>query len=410
MQSFIRASAAWTGGNVLRSDAVVVVEEGRVRDILDSRSVPADVSPSYPARLLLPGFINAHCHLEYSYCRGKMTGGEVAFPDWVSELGRTAAATTTGEKMEFAGQAVQELLAGGTTTLVDCTRSDWSAEILHESPLRHVILWEMIGLDAGTGLAAFEKGMRRIDTNARRCPKCVALGLNPHAPYSVGPALRECMRQELRMNPTIVCGWHLSEMAEEMKLFAQGTGAWADFLRAKDLPLPFDKVPATTPTDFIASEGLLDRCDFAFHMNHPASFDFERFAMPRSLVHCPGTHDFFKRTSFPMREYLEAGTSVCLGTDSLASAETLSMLDTIRLAAAEFPALTGPQLLNMATKAPGQNRAFESLPGLGTISPGAPADLVAIETPLPGVADLRTVLSNCETKVAATFVAGKRVF
>jgi cytosine/adenosine deaminase-related metal-dependent hydrolase len=388
-------------------DAAVLVRGGLIVDIVP-RSDAAHLScRRVESELLLPGFINAHCHVEYSHLRGCLPAG-VPFPDWLAAMYDAKKNCSEGDFAAGARAGVKELLAGGTTTVVDSLSQPATAAILAESPLRYVALFEMIALDDARAEHVMGQLRQRLD--APPAGRCIGLGVNPHAPYTVGPALRARLRDLFAERPGLPCGWHLAESEAEIEMLASGAGPLADFLDSHALPRAFETAPACGAVQFLEREGLLASCDAAFHLNFPSEGDAAVFAPPRLIVHCPGTHRFFARPPFPMWKMLSGGANVALGTDSLASGESLSMLEQLRLAANAFPFLSGVQLLDLATRNPARWRPLAAFkPPVGVIAPGACADFVSLEAG-PGVlADLREILVHPATRVAATFIAGEQV-
>jgi len=131
-----------------------------------------------------------------------------------------------------------------------------------------------------------------------------------------------------------------------------------------------------------------------------------------TIVHCPGSNTRFGAGTCPARRLLSAGVSVALGLDSNGSAREPDMFCEMRAAlqsatAARSP-LTATEVLAMATT--GGARAL-ARPDLGTLRPGAAADVVALS--LPGVAQAADPLGYVveyatRESVAATWVAGRR--
>ena len=127
-----------------------------------------------------------------------------------------------------------------------------------------------------------------------------------------------------------------------------------------------------------ASASLSDRWLLA-HMNELDDGDFawlERRpkASRPSVVHCPGSHRYFRHAPFPLARLLEAGVNVCLGTDSLASTDSLSMFDEMRQLARRHPWLNADEVVNMATV----NGAKALGLAVGKLEPGTLADLIAL--------------------------------
>lgn len=407
----LAADRVWLGGDEALPDMAVVVEDGRIADVLPARTVPADPAAGRFRRcgLLLPGLINAHCHLEYTWMRGRLPhGGEADFPGWLEAIRPLKAGITPEAKRAEIRRGIGELIAGGATCVVDSFEDVAAAEELAVSPLRHVVLAEMIHLAPGAD--AVPAALPPV-TGVPRGPRCLGVGTNPHAPYTVNGVARRMLVSALAADPDIPCAWHIAETPDEVAMFEHGDGAMMDFFVRNGVPPPFAEPPGCHPADFLRAEGLLDRCDAAFHWNIPPAGGSGHFAAPRALVHCPGTHAFFRRPPFPMRELLADGANVCLGTDSLASGESLSMLAMLRLAAEAFPFLGAGGLLDLATRNPARSRII-SRGGvrLGEISPGSGADMV--ELAAPDGADysgLRGVIANAGTRVSAVMIEGEWV-
>ncbi len=413
MLQVFHANAAWVRGSELLPDAAVVVEDGLVRDILPRAQSPASFASALrvTADLLLPGFINAHCHLEYSWLRGRLPrGSRVSFAEWVEAIGVEKNSVTPEMVTDGVGLGIRELLDGGTTTLVDCCHRAEAPEALGSSPLRHVILWEVLGLGPERAGSAAREMEDRLAAGPPTAGRRISTGINPHAPYSVGTELRGRVRALAGARPDIPCAWHLSETREEVDFFRTSSGALADFFLRRRIPFPCEPMPGCSPVEFLRREGLADRCDAAFHLNHPEPGEGALFAAPSAVVHCPGTHGYFGRPGFPMGQLRSEGANVCLGTDSLASGDSLSMLEMLRLASGEFPSLSGPELIHLATRNAGRSRLVAGTPGpLGIIEPGACADFVDVAAPGGLRADLRAVLENPKTRINGTYISGERV-
>ena len=119
-------------------------------------------------------------------------------------------------------------------------------------------------------------------------------------------------------------------------------------------------------------------------MNTLLEEDFQLLAeLPRGagphVVHCPGSHQYFSHPPFPARRLSELGVNLCLGTDSLASTDSLSLFVEMRLLRKAQPWLRAEEVLRMVTVNPA--RALRRRGQLGQIAPGAYADLIALPAP-----------------------------
>lgn len=408
-RKIFKAQAAWVNGRELRTDVAVVVEGDTIADILpaDRQESIGENAEVIDTALLLPGFINAHCHLEYTHMQGKLPRGAVPFGEWVAAI--VAAKNDFGDYEGSSKDGVRQLIAGGTATVVETVSMGASPAVLSQSGLRHALMFECLGTNEDSAAKSLSLALARIDESKQlNHPMLAAVGISPHAPYSVGKKLRQMLRGTSA--PELPFAWHLHESADEMELFKTGGGSIRDLLSKLKLPLPFEEVPGKTPLDFLADEQLEESIDVAYHLNFASDTEAARFAAPRAIVHCPGTHRYFEREPFPMWRYLNAGANVCLGTDSMASSDTLSMLENLRLAAAEFPVLTGCQLLDLVTRHPAKAKVFAGLAKpLGVIARGAFADFTALQMNGPLMRNMRDVLLDDSTRIGSVYAAGCRL-
>ena len=142
------------------------------------------------------------------------------------------------------------------------------------------------------------------------------------------------------------------------------------------------------------------------HLNELAESDFELLERSNSkfhVVHCPGSHNYFGHSPFPFERLRSLGFNVCLGTDSLASNETLSLFDEMRAFQKNFPQVPPEEIFQMVTVNPARALRYEN--ALGQIRPGFGADLVAV--PCSGSTDVFEQILAFEGKVTWVMVNGK---
>jgi cytosine/adenosine deaminase-related metal-dependent hydrolase len=145
------------------------------------------------------------------------------------------------------------------------------------------------------------------------------------------------------------------------------------------------------------------------HLNYPSEHDIDLVAEAGAHVaFCPGSHRFFGHDPHPVEALLDAGVTVALGTDSLASNESLSMLREVRLLRASHPAISAAEALAMATR----NGALALGIGdrYGALRPGMSASFVAIRPADETLATdpLEAALSE-ESSMEVVVIEGRRV-
>jgi cytosine/adenosine deaminase-related metal-dependent hydrolase len=168
---------------------------------------------------------------------------------------------------------------------------------------------------------------------------------------------------------------HVAESAEEADLFREGKGALWEFCRRifPGLAHPGGE----SPIGFLGRRGLIPKGSLLAHCNWADEADISILAAAEaSVVHCPRSRAFFGHGGFPLEAFRAAGVNLCLGTDSLASNDGLSLFDEMAEFRREHPGVPAEEILAMATV--NAARAL-GMPGdLGRLAPGAKADLIAV--------------------------------
>ena len=172
---------------------------------------------------------------------------------------------------------------------------------------------------------------------------------------------------------------HVAESREEYEMFRNARGPLHDFMAS--IQRPMGDCGAATPFAHLWESGAINSQWLLAHMNELDADDLHLLAsLPRggapSIVHCPGSCAYFGHAPFAHRRLHELGVNICVGTDSLASTDSLSLLGELRRVWQAEPWLTAEQLLRTVTTHPA--RALRRTGQLGKIASGAWADLIAL--------------------------------
>ncbi len=238
-------------------------------------------------------------------------------------------------------------LASGTTLVGDVSTSGCSSQVLRHEKLRKVIFEEAIALapeKAGEILEALRERLNRAEPDA-----LMSSSVSPHAPYSVSPDLYRAIA-DLARTRGMRLATHIAETREELEFLRDGKGQFREFLTALGA-LPDDWIPpGSSPVAYLDALGVFNRPAILIHCNY---LDAESVARIQNrscgVVYCPRTHAFFGHESHPVRQLLDAGINVGLGTDSMASSNSLSMLDEMRFLYRTRKDLKCDEIIRMAT-------------------------------------------------------------
>jgi cytosine/adenosine deaminase-related metal-dependent hydrolase len=371
-------------------DGRVAVADGRVAWVgSDGQAgLPEGPTRDLGPGVLLPGLVNAHCHLELSYLRGRLSRA-AGFVAWVEAV-VSARGTVPEAGMAAASEhAIADLVRQGTVAVADVSNTLMPVAALRASPLRALVLHELLGWDPAAARAILDGGLARIaafDGHPR-----VAVRLAAHAPHSVSPQLLALLVE--RGGPA---GIHLAESRDEVTFLREGDGAWGAFLARRGLGhVAFDP-PGVSPVDYADAAGALHPGLIAAHCVQAGPAD--RALLARRGVHvalCPRSNANLGVGVPPLPELLEAGANVCVGTDSLASVDTLDVLDDVAALHRAFPRVPPRTLIRMATWNGARALGIEDL---GAIAPGM-ADALAYAPADAAVTDPEAFVVSGESRL-----------
>lgn len=386
-------------GAPIRNGAVAI-EHGRIAAVGTRDELGPGIE--YPDAAILPGFVNAHSHLEYAVYAG--FGDALGdFATWVDLHTRRKRRIEFEDMLDIARLGAAECLASGITTTGDCSYSGAAGVAAAELGLRGIAYLEVFGADPANALSQFEDIRERV---AGSLSDSVRLGISPHAPYSISAEVyRACFDLGLPV------ATHISESASEVRYLQDGAGPWQgiDWLV---------EPPGTTGTRLLDREGLLGSRLLAAHCVVVEPDEIELLARHDvAVAHCPRSNAFLGCGIAPVADLLAAGIRVGLGTDSPTSTPSFDMFDELRAAvglarirSGRADAMPAAQALELATL--GSARALGFADELGSLEAGKLADLAVVslegspflpwEDPAAAV-----VLGGSPNRVMATLVGGE---
>jgi aminodeoxyfutalosine deaminase len=408
---YLRSRLVWPVSAPLIRDGAVGISGNRItwvgrwRDLRPEAKGPVR-SVDLGEVVLMPGLVNAHCHLDYTGMAGQFPPPRV-FTDWLKTITSTKAGWSQAEYAASWLEGAKMLVRTGTTTVGDIEAvPELLPKAWRSTPLRVLSFFELIGISArrepGTLLQeTLAQGQR---CHHRRC----RWGLSPHAPYSTTSKLLQLTSQAARRANRPLC-IHLAESALEYEMFTRGQGEMFEWLRRSGRDT--GDCGLGSPTEHLDRCGVLGPNLLVAHANYLGRHDPKLLCQKGvSVAHCPRSHFYFRHGPFPLRRLLRAGVNVCLGTDSLATVYRtpkqvleLNMFEEMQALARREPWVSPRRILQMATLNGARALGFEGK--LGAITPSAFADLVAV--PYTGrEGSLHERLLWNKTPVAASLIDG----
>ena len=374
-----------------------IIDIGRYPTI---RNVGTGPTRDLGEAVILPGLVNSHTHLELTN-HGAFVERTAQLTNWLLQIVRNQRWDKAW--VDRAIQCGVEMsLAGGTTTLGDIHGFGQSAQTLKDTPIRKVAFFETTGFSPERS----QVGTKQIDTHLEAAPEPDSLftvGVSPHAPYSTAASLyRHC--SELALSRGLPLCTHLSETQEEIEFLASGTNAFADLLTTLQIPMEDWTPPNQTPVQHMKALGVLATRPLLAHCNYLTDGDIQSLAeCGASVVFCPRSHHYFYHTDHPLKRLLSAGVNVAIGTDSLASNWSLSMLDELRFLGKAWDSLPPETLLDLVTINGARGLQLRQV---GKLERRWQADFIAIELRNSGQPIIEQILDESACNLL-TVVGGK---
>ncbi len=328
--------------------------------------------------VLLPGLVNAHCHLDYTDMAGLIPPGR-NFPDWIKAITALKAEWSYTDFAESWLHGAKMLLRTGTTTVADIEAvPELLPEVWTATPLRAFSFIEMIAVrrrhSARQILSEADEFIQTLPSSRG------GAAFSPHAPYTTTPDLLK-RTAELVSRRHSLMAVHVAESAAEFNMYQHACGPMFDWLKPQR---DMDDCDGISPIQHLDRSGALGRRVLAVHANYLAPGDAQLLARRgTSVVHCPRSHAFFGHRPFPLDELDAAGVNICLGTDSLATVIKpskrhieLDQFAEMRTLASSSRGLAPERILQMATV--NGARALGLGRRIGELSQHAYADLIAI--------------------------------
>ena len=383
-------------------DGAVAVQGGRIAAVGTAAELGA--GERFEEAVILPGFVDAHTHLEYAAYTG--FGDGLAFVPWIGLHIARKRRLELADMEAIARLGAHECLRSGITTVGDLSFSGASAHACAESGLRALVYLEVFGEDS-SALRSFDERAQRI---AGALSERVRLGVSPHAPYTCSPELyAACAELGLPV------ATHLAESEAERAWVEGGRGPWQ--VIAEYLVPPYGSSAIRT----LAETGVLGPGTVAAHCVHLEEEELALLARHDvAIAHCPRSNALLGCGVAPLARFRASGLRVCIATDSPASTPSLDMFDELRAAVMGArarerrpDALIAGEALELATL--GGARALGLADEVGSISVGKRADLAILsfggsgflpwEDPATAV-----VLGGRPERILATIVDGERCY
>jgi aminodeoxyfutalosine deaminase len=408
----------------LIENGAVVIDGNKIKSVGTLAEVrekfPETEIEDFGESAILPGFVNAHSHLEITAMRGYLDDVEADFYSWLMKLTKGRAEYLTEEDVKNAAVfGALEGVRAGVTCFGDIGRMGFAGfEALKQNDLRGIVFQETeFSPDDKTAGDDFEKLKDRFLALKKTETDLVKAGISPHAPYTVGRKLFEKIT-DYALTENIKISVHAAESLQEKDLLESGTGFFADVY--KNYGFQWSS-PNCSPIEYLDNIGVLKAKPLLAHCINVSDSDIALIEKSNSrIAHCPKSNAKFGHGIAPLEKFLDAKIAVGFGSDSVASNNTCDILEEARFATLlartksdKKRFLSAKEIIETATF--GGARSLGLGGEIGTIEAGKQADICvlsldnAAQMPVNDVYSAVLFASNARD-VLLTMVAGKEVF
>jgi 5-methylthioadenosine/S-adenosylhomocysteine deaminase len=347
-------------------NGAVVIEDGVIAAVGTARELGE--GERFADSAIVPGFVNAHTHLEYAVYAG--FGDGLSFGPWISTHVERKSRLERADMEAIARLGAAECLRSGITTVGDLAFTGASAQACADLGLRAIVYLEVFGKDGAAALRQFEEKRAYV---APALSERVRVGVSPHAPYT-------CSREvyAAAMGLGLPVATHLNESQDELDWLLRGEGPWQPLADMLVEPEGMSGIRS------LAGAGLLDE---RVAVAHCVKVDEEEIGLLAghgvAVTHCPRSNALLGCGIAPLAELRAAGIRIGIGTDGVSSVpshdffeELRTVISFARARSERADALSATAALELATL--GGARALGLEGETGSLVAGKRADLAIV--------------------------------
>lgn len=358
------------------SNGVVITDDAGTILAVEPQSQHDPASLEHHEGVLVPGFVNTHCHLELSHMKGLVDTGTGLIPFITNVVTkRNLPAEVIAEAIT---QAEQDMLDAGIVALGDISNTVDTFAVKAKGRMRYSTFVELFDFlqDAGAdkAFADWKAVYDQLEPAAGSTKSMV-----PHAPYTVSRRLFEQINV-VNTGATRTISIHNQETPPENELFLHGTGAFYDFYGSFDVSLDAFQ-PNGKPSIFYALEHMDSGHRTLFVHNTLTTADDIRAAQAWNTdvywATCPNANLYIENRLPLYQHFLDTGARVTIGTDSLTSNWQLSVLEEMKTIARYQSYVPFETLLRWATLNGAEALGFEDT--LGSLEAGKTPGVLLLE-------------------------------
>jgi len=350
-------------GPPLKRGIVTADDDGTIIRIENTNgSLKESQSVEFYNGIIIPGFVNCHCHLELSHLKGAVPAG-TGLGEFLIQLQKIRA-NSPDVILSSAVSADSDLYNEGTVLCADICNTSLTFNIKRRSRIRYLNLLEVFGTDP-------EQAGSRIDEIIKLSEEAEKSGLTsfitPHTVYAVSLPLFRLIKEKTTYNK--VTSIHFMETEGESSFVSDHSGPLLDSFKKAEMVSPILKTPESL-TSAILNEVTSSGNLILVHNTFADRETVKKIGKRKNTFWClcPDANLYIENRIPPAGMLLAEGCDIVIGTDSLASNRKLSILSELITLQQYYPSLSLDELIRWATingaRALGEDKNY------GTIEPG----------------------------------------
>lgn len=294
--------------------------------------------------VIVPGFVNAHCHLELSHMLGKVprNTGLVSFIKSIIST-RKADEAFVNEAMERADNAMYD---NGIVAVGDHANTDVSKAVKEKSKIYYHTFAEVLGFEPESANNVLESGQ-----NLKNAFDPLSASVTPHAPYSVSKELMRLIskNKEDQNQPISI---HNQECMAENNFYRYKTGDFLGFYEWLGIDIAFFKSHSKSSIQSILPSLASDRKIQLVHNTFTSSKDVSFVQRVNRSVYwcfCPKANMYIEGKLPNFFNFILNEQLITIGTDSLASNDSLCVLSELKEIHQQYPEINLNESIKWAT-------------------------------------------------------------
>ncbi|MBN2746879.1 MAG: amidohydrolase family protein [Bacteroidales bacterium] len=358
-------------GAPIKGGGLEIDSKGYILRVLTSNQLTGLANVEFYPGFLVPGFVNAHCHLELSYLAARVNRN-TGINDFIARIEEVRNDFDKNHRVEAAQHALYAMQDEGIVAIGDICNSNDTVALKADSTIQFRNFIEVYGLNPLAAQSKMDKAlvMKELYSNS---------SVVPHATYSVSEELLSIIYRNIEKNDVLTI--HNQESEAENDYFKSAQGGMKKRFESWHLPLPQFIPSGKSPIETIRPYLPNVKNPFIFVHNtfstkEDIDFIIENFSNAYFCL-CPASNLFIENSLPDFSLFSNLQKRVCIGTDSLASNDNLSVLQELKIISAHVPEIPTYKLIEWSGINGARALGFDSW--VGDFKPGKAPGIVWIE-------------------------------